>query len=215
MTAAGKISIVVADERTLLCEGIAAICELNSEFRVAGHCADGSEAVKMIVSLEPDIAVINLDLPVLHGMAVIRRVRRAESRAKLLVISHRSHHKTVIEALRGGANGFLLDSDPARILLESFHILLSGSIYISPQLKLAQIFVSRRRAPRRKTFDALSPREHQVFSLLMQGLRGKEIAARLDLSPKTVDTYRSSLMKKLEIYDLAGLVKFAIQENLV
>ena len=215
MTGAKKISIVVADEMTLLREGIAAICELSSEFQVVGHCADGSAAAKMIVSLEPDIAIFNLDLPVLHGMAVIRRVRQSESRAKLLVISSRSDRKTVLEALRGGANGFLLNTDSARVLLESIHILLTGSIYVSPQLKLTQIFASRARAPRRRAFDALSPREHQVFSLLMQGLRGKEIAARLELSPKTVNTYRSSLMKKLEIYNLAGLVKFAIRENLV
>lgn len=214
MTATKKTSVVVADELTLLCEGIAAICEVSSHFYVAGHCSDGVAAVRMIESLDPEITVLDLDLPKLHGAAVIQKVRQSGSRAKLLVMSMRRDRKTVLEALRGGANGFLLKSDPAVCLVEAFHSVLAGSIYVSPQLELTEIFVARRPAPARAAFDTLSPREHQVFSLLVQGLRGKEIAARLDLSPKTVDTYRSSLMRKLEIYDVAGLVKFAIQRNL-
>jgi DNA-binding NarL/FixJ family response regulator len=215
MTGARKISVVVADELTMLCEGVAAICEHTLYYHVVGYCGDGLAAVRMIESLNPAIALVDLNLPELHGVAVIQKVRQSSSRAKLLIFSTRTDRKTVLDVLRGGANGFLLKTDPASCLLEAFRFVLGGGIYVSPQLKPAEIFVSHRSSISRAPLESLSPREHQVFSLLVEGLRAKEIAARLDLSPKTVDTYRSSLMRKLNIFDVAGLVKFAIQKNLM
>ncbi len=214
MTATAKITVLVADELTLLCDGIAALCEADGRFRVAGQCADGLDAVKMIAALKPQVAILDLELPSLHGAAVVRRVRQSGSDARLLVMATRQNRRTVAEIFRIGANGFLLKSDRAKHLLEALAALASGSIYISPQVRLMEIFAPHRSAPAETPFDGLSPREHQVFSLLVQGLRGKEIAARLDLSPKTINAYQSNLMRKLEIYDVAGLVKFAIQKRL-
>ena len=111
-------------------------------------------------------------------------------------------------------NAFLLKSGPANQLLEAFEQILDGGIYISPELELNKIFVSGSKASSDDPLQALSAREYQVFSLLCDGVRAKEIAARLSLSPKTVDTYRASLMRKLDIHDVAGLVKFAIQKDL-
>jgi DNA-binding NarL/FixJ family response regulator len=214
MTEPKKSAIVVADELTLLCEGIAAICDRTSRFRVVGQCRDGPTAVKMITSLKPAIALLDLNLPRLYGATVIQKLRESESPAKILIISTQCDRKTVVETLRAGANGFLLKTDPAPRLLEAFEFVLSGGIYVSPQLKVTEIFSPPRSTPPRTPFEALSPREHQVFSLLVEGLRAKEVAARLDLSPKTVDTYRSSLMRKLNIHNVAGLVKFAVQKKL-
>jgi len=199
---------------TLLCEGIAALCEADGRFRVVGQCADGLAAVELIGSLKPHVAVLDLELPNLHGAAVVRRVRQSGSHTRLLVMATQQNRRTVAEIFRTGANGFLLKSDCAKHLLEALAALASGSIYISPQVRLMEIFAPHRSAPAETPFDGLSPREHQVFSLLVQGLRGKEIGARLELSPKTVNAYQSNLMRKLEIYDVAGLVKFAIQKKL-
>jgi DNA-binding NarL/FixJ family response regulator len=99
-------------------------------------------------------------------------------------------------------------------MLEAFEQVLDGSVYVSPQLELSKIFVSGAKSEPEDPIDALSGREYQVFSMLVEGVRAKEIAARLELSPKTVDTYRASLMRKLDIHDVAGLVKFAIQRDL-
>ena len=120
----------------------------------------------------------------------------------------------MVEALRCGVNAFLLKSGPAHQLLEAFEQILEGGIYISPELELNKIFISGSKASSDDPLQALSAREYQVFSLLCDGVRAKEIAARLSLSPKTVDTYRASLMRKLDIHDVAGLVKFAIQRDL-
>ena len=206
--------VVVADEWELLCEGIAAICERDSEFRVIGHCWDGLSALKMIESLRPEIALLDVSLPMLFGLAVIDRVNRADLPSRLILMSSKNERKTVVEALRMGASGFLMKTDPAARVIEAFRSVLGGGVYVTPQLKLGEVFVPRKPTPSTIAFESLSPRELQVFSLLVDGMRAKEIAARLDLSPKTVDTYRASMMRKLGIFDLAGLVKFAIRKNL-
>ena len=144
----------------------------------------------------------------------MRRVKEANLATKIVILSTRKDRKTVVEALRGGVNAFLLKSAPAHELLEAFEQILDGGIYVSPQLELSKIFGSGQKASPEDPIDQLSSREHQVFTLLVDGVRAKEIAARLDLSPKTVDTYRASLMRKLDIHDVAGLVKFAIQRDL-
>jgi DNA-binding NarL/FixJ family response regulator len=133
--------------------------------------------------------------------------------ALTVVLSARGDRKLVLECLRAGVNAFVLKSGPSRNLLDALEQIMTGGIYVSPELQLEKIFA----APRIETADpleTLSSREYQVFSLLIDGVRAKEIAARLDLSPKTVDTYRASLMRKLDIHDVAGLVKFAIQRDL-
>jgi DNA-binding NarL/FixJ family response regulator len=120
----------------------------------------------------------------------------------------------VLEALRSGANGFLLKSASTSNLHDALSQIMAGGIYVSPEMELEKIFISQRKNDNGDPLETLSSREYQVFSLLIDGIRAKEIAARLDLSPKTVDTYRASLMRKLDIYDVAGLVKFAIQRDL-
>jgi DNA-binding NarL/FixJ family response regulator len=168
----------------------------------------------MIETERPNIAVLDLNLPDLFTLEVVRRVKQASLPTKMVVLSTRRDRKTVVESLRCGVNAFLLKSAPSVQLLEAFDQIMDGGIYVSPQLELNKIFGSGEKSAPDDPLEALSAREYQVFSLLVEGVRAKEIAARLELSPKTVDTYRASLMRKLDIHDVAGLVKFAIQKNL-
>ncbi len=212
MRAQKKTTVVVADEETLLREGIAALCE-RTEYRVVGHCGDGRSAIELIYSLKPDIAVLDLLLPRLYALAVIRKLRLRGSTPKILVLSMRRDRKTVLEVLRSGANGYLLKSDQAECFLDALRGIRDGSIYVSPRFKLGDVFAARG-APPCPRYDQLSPREHQVFMLLVQGFSGKEIADRLEISQKTVSIYRSHLMRKLNVRDLVGLVKYAIRKRL-
>lgn len=207
-------SILLADEFTLVREGLAALCEAQPQYRVVGQCSDGAAALRMIESLPPDIAVLDLALPDLFTFEVVRRIRDASLPTKIVVLSTRRDRKTVVEALRCGVSAFLLKSGPSLQLLEAFDQVLAGGIYVSPELELNKIFTPGQRSAVEDPLQSLSSREYQVFSLLCDGVRAKEIAARLSLSPKTVDTYRASLMRKLDIHDVAGLVKFAIQRDL-
>lgn len=199
---------------TLFREALVALCETGQEFRVVGQCADGTTALRLIRELQPDIAVLDLNLQDLFALEVIRRVREAKLATRMVVLSTRRDAKMVMEALRAGASGFLLKSGPAHQLLEAFAQIREGGVYISPLLEMEQILSSSRSRTKGDPLETLSAREHQVFSLLVEGVRAKEIAARLALSPKTIDTYRASLMRKLDIHDVAGLVKFAIQRNI-
>jgi DNA-binding NarL/FixJ family response regulator len=207
-------SIVLADELTLVREGLAALCDAQPHFRVVGQCALGAVALRLIEEQRPDIAVLDLNLPDLFTLEVVRRIRDADLPTRVVVLSVRRDRKTVVEALRCGVGAFLLKSAPTHQLLEAFDQILDGGIYVSPELDLNKIFCPGQKSAGDDPLEALSAREHQVFSLLCDGVRAKEIAARLSLSPKTVDTYRASLMRKLDIHDVAGLVKFAIQRDL-
>jgi DNA-binding NarL/FixJ family response regulator len=207
-------SILLADDLTLVREGLAALCEAQPMYKVVGQCSEGAAALRLIESQRPDIAVVDLNLPDLFSLEIVRRVKEADLPTKIVILSTRRDRKTVVEALRCGVSAFLLKQASSTQLLEAFEQILDGGIYVSPQLELNKIFASSQRSSMDDPLDLLSAREYQVFSLLVEGVRAKEIAARLELSPKTVDTYRASLMRKLDIHDVAGLVKVAIQRDL-
>ena len=207
-------SILLADELTLVREGLAALCEAQARFHVVGQCSSGAAALRSIETRRPDIAVLDLNLPDLFTLEIVRRVREADLPTKIAVLSTRRDRKTVVEALRSGVNAFLLKSGPANHLLEAFEQILDGGIYVAPELELNKIFCPGKKPTADDPVDALSAREYQVFTFLCDGVRAKEIANRLALSPKTIDTYRANLMRKLDIHDVAGLVKFAMQRDL-
>jgi DNA-binding NarL/FixJ family response regulator len=146
---------------------------------------------------------------------VIRRVKARGVRTRCAVLATRKDRKTVLEVLRNGACGYLLKSSSVLQMAEGLHQFTQGGIYVSPQIEVSTLLGDGSARTDRDVIESLSSREFQVFSLLVEGVRAKEIAARLRLSPKTVDTYRSSLMRKLDIHDVASLVKFAIQRDLV
>lgn len=207
-----KTSIVVGEPFTLIREGLAALCERTGRLRVAGQCADGREALALLESLNPDLALLDFDLPELFSLEVVRRLRVSGRRTRVVILSHRTDRKTVLEVLRSGAAGYLLLSDSVEHLLAAFRQVLDGGVYVTPLVEMNKIFAGKN-GDEKDPLELLSRREFQVYSLLVEGLRAKEIAARLDLSPKTIDTYRANLMRKLDIHDLAGLVKLALKRN--
>ena len=125
------VSVVLADDHSIVREGLAAFCDARPELHIVGQCADGLAAVEMIKALQPDFAIIDLHMPKLHGLEVIRKVREANSACKLVVLSISRDEKMVLEALRAGANGYLLKDGPARHLLDAISYIQDGGVYIS------------------------------------------------------------------------------------
>ncbi len=207
-------TILLADEFSLVREGLAMLCESAGTYRVCSQCSDGVAALSEIQARKPDIAILDLNLPRLFSLEIVRKTRESGLATRTIILSQKADRKLVLEALRNGASGFLLKSAAPILLFETLSQVALGGIYVSPELEIEKLFLSQRKAENCDPLETLSSREYQVFSLLVDGIRAKEIAARLDLSPKTVDTYRASLMRKLDIYDVAGLVKFAIQRDL-
>jgi len=209
-----KINLVLADDHTIVREGIAAILRTEPDLCVVGQAADGNQALEMIRELQPDVAIVDLNMPKLHGIEVIRRVRKFIPQVRLGVLSISHDQKIITEAIRIGANAYLLKDGPARHLVEAIHIIMDGGMYISPLLQPQALLAAARGPAVADPLENLSSREYQVFGFLVDGMRAKEIAAWLDISPKTVDTYRSNVMRKLHIYDVPGLVKYALQRKL-
>ncbi|MDX2154726.1 MAG: response regulator transcription factor [Bryobacteraceae bacterium] len=215
MTQPEPVTILLAEQLALVRDGLAALCALRPHWHVVAQCGDGAEALDQIGELRPDIAILDLHLPNLYCLEVVRRMQEQGLSTRSIVLSDRQDRKTVMEALRTGASGLVLKSGPGSEFLEAIRMVAEGGVFVSPTIEVGRMFTTKSKQGPEDPIDSLSAREYQVFSLLIDGMRAKEIAGRLDLSPKTVDTYRASMMRKLDIHDVAGLVKFAIQRKLI
>ncbi len=213
MEQVAETTVVLADDHNIVREGIAALCSAQG-MKVLGQCSDGSAALEMITSEKPDFALLDMHMPSLTGVEVIRRLRTAGCTSKLIILSISREETVVREALRAGADAYLLKDGPSRHLVDAINFVRDGGVYISPLLRGAGLLARVGDPNDRDPLATLSPREMEVFSYLVNGLRAKDIADLLNISPKTVDTYRASLMRKLNVHDLVGLVKFAIERNL-
>lgn len=206
--------VVVAEPEELTREALGALLRAQQRFQPVGLAADGEEALAMIRRLTPDIAIVSLDLARLHTLEMIGQTLDRSLSTRFVILASRYDRKTVLECLRAGAQGFALRSGSAAAFVDALDQVMKGGVYLAPEVSANRLFLQ----PSLETDDPigqLSSREYQVFTMLVDGVRAKEIAARLDLSPKTVDTYRASLMRKLDIHDVAGLVKFALRRNLL
>ena len=205
------LTIVLADDHGIVREGIAAYCNARPEITIAGQCSDGEEALAAILARKPDFAVLDLNMPKLGGLDVVRRVRQARCATKVIILSISRDESIIRELFRSGADGYVLKDGPARHLFDAITYILDGGQYLTPLLRRESIEGQKEK---QDPLTLLSKREYEVFSFLVDGMRPKDIAKLLNISPKTVDTYRANIMRKLEVDGIAGLVRFAIQRNL-
>jgi DNA-binding NarL/FixJ family response regulator len=211
MEAAQPITVVLADDHAIVREGIAAKFRERPEISILGQASDGEGALAMILSLKPDFAILDLNMPRMGGLDVVRRVRQARCETRLIVLSIAREDALIRELFRSGADGYVLKDGPSRHLFEAINYVRDGGQYLTPLLRRDNIEgVKEKKDP----LAQLSKREFEVFTLLVDGMRPKDIARVLDISPKTVDTYRANIMRKLEVDGIAGLVRFAIQRNM-
>jgi DNA-binding NarL/FixJ family response regulator len=205
------LTLLLADDHGIIREGIAAFLKSRPDITILGQCPDGEQALTMILATRPDFAIIDLQMRRLGGLDLVRRVRQTDCPTKLIVLATSRDEAVVRQLFRSGADGYVLKDGPARHLLDAIGVIREGGQYLTPLL-------------RRETGDendeavdpvaALSKRECEVFRLLVDGMRPKDIAKKLDISPKTVDTYRANIMRKLGLDGIAALVRFAILRNL-
>jgi len=206
-------TVIVAEDQAIIREGLVLVCQ-NRELQVLGQCSDGMAALEMIRTLKPDFALLDLNMPKLTGLQVVRKVRETEGGTRCIILTISREESSIREALKVGVDGYLLKDGPPRHLIDAINYIRDGGVYVSPLLRMAGLLPSSGEVRENDPLAHLSRREHDVFYHLVNGLRAKEIANLLDISPKTVDTYRASLMRKLSIHDLVALVKFAIEHNL-
>ena len=207
------ITVFVADDHAVVREGLASLLAAQPDLRVVGTAADGRDTVRQIVNLQPEVVVMDIAMPQMNGIEAAREIRERAPRTRLIILSMHSSVEHVFHALEAGALGYVLKESAGKELIEAVRAVHAGRRYLSPRVAemMAEV-VSRRSTD--SPLNRLSGRERQILQLVAEGRSSAQIAATLHLSPKTVDTYRSRLMQKLHIGDVAGLVKFAIQHGL-
>ncbi len=212
--------LVIAEEPGLFRDGLVALCQATGRYEVMAVTASGEEAWRHVEALDPDLVLIDLQVPLLHSLEIAKKLAEPISgprsyRTRCIILATRTDRKTVLEVLKAGAQAYFLKSASGGQLRDCMDQVLEGGVYVSPGVDVQSLFSPDGRSAGDDPLGRLSAREYQVFCLLVEGVRAKEIAARLQLSPKTVDTYRANLMKKLDIHDVPGLVRFAIQRQIL
>ena len=204
--------ILLADDHQIVRQGFRMLLEREG-FVVIGEATNGREAVDLAQSLNPDIVVLDLVMPLLNGLDAAREIlaRREDVRVVLLTMHPEEHQ--IAAALRAGFRAYVLKTQAAEDLVHAIREVSHGQIYLSPGVSRVVVdgYLSGARAP----LDQLAPRERQVLQLVAEGKTSKEIAVLLGLSVKTAESYRTRLMEKLDIHDTAGLVRYAIRQGLI
>ncbi len=211
--ATSRIRVFIADDHALVRDGIVAILQAAADIEIVGTAADGRVALEQIVALGPDVAILDLSMPEIDGISLTRQILAARPKTAVVILSMHSSAQHVFQALEAGARSYLLKESAGREIAETVRAVHLGRRHLGG--RIAEI-VAEGISSRRSTspIESLSNREREILKLVADGLSSAEIGRRLSLSPKTVDTYRSRLMQKLQISDLAGLIKFAILHGL-
>jgi DNA-binding NarL/FixJ family response regulator len=205
------MKVLLADDHRLVRGGLRALLDATAGVEVVAEAADGEEAWRFIQELQPDAALLDIAMPKLSGLAVLQNVAAAKLRTRVLLLSMYDNDEYVTEAIRGGAAGYLVKDAAVEELGLALEALARGDVYLSPAIsrKLAEAFSGGRSTP------GLTARQTQVLRLIALGNSSKEIARELDLSIKTVETHRTQIMDRLDIRDIAGLVRYAVRSGLV
>jgi DNA-binding NarL/FixJ family response regulator len=208
------IRILIADDHAVVAEGLKHLVEAQSDLEVVATVGDGRAAVRTAKETEPDVVLMDLSMPELNGADAARAIIDERPSCKVIVLSMYAEREYVRRALKAGATGYVVKRSAAKELVEAIRAVHAGQRYLSP--RVADVVIDDYAADgKADLLEKLSAREREVLQLLAEGRTGAEIAQRLTLSQKTVETYRARLVEKLGIRDVAGLVKFAIQRGLV
>ena len=210
------VRVLLADDHTLVRAGLRKLLESIPGMEVVGEAGDGLQLLEMVEKLQPQVVLMDIAMPGLNGLEATGRLVKAWPSIRVLILSMHQNAEYVRQALRQGAVAYLL-KDAAPLELEwALAAVLRGETYLSPAVSKGVVsdYVHRLRNEEQPA-DALTPRQREVLQLIAEGQSTKEIARRLDLSVKTVETHRTQLMKQLDIHEVAGLVRYAIREGLV
>ena len=212
-----SITVFLADDHAVVRDGLRALLEAQPDIRVIGDAANGRDAVRRVVQLCPDVAIIDIAMPELNGIEAARKIGQVCPSTQVIILSMHSTTEHVFQALQAGARGYLLKESAGIEVVNAVRAVHADHRYLSQKISdgLVDDYVRQRQAAEAQSpLALLSPRERGVLQLVVEGKSSAEIARILSLSLKTVETYRSRLMHKLGISDLPGLVKFAIQQGL-
>jgi DNA-binding NarL/FixJ family response regulator len=210
------IRVLLADDHDLFRAGLRVLLQDLGGFEVVAEAGDGREALRQVGELRPDVVLMDLMMPGLNGLEATARMAREFPGVRVLVLSMNAAEEFVLPAVRAGASGYILKNARPAELEQAIRAVARGETYLTPAVSGHLIDDCRRRTPgEADSLDKLTPRQREVLQLVAEGHSSKEIARRLGVSVKTVETYRSQLMDALDIHDIAGLTRYAIRKGVV
>jgi two-component system, NarL family, response regulator NreC len=211
-------TIVLADDHPIVRQGLRALLESQPGYSIIGEAEDGLSAVKLVEDLKPDILIVDVMMPGLNGLEVVKRVRERLPLLKIVVLSMHSNEPYVLEALRSGATAYVLKATSNTSLLEAVKAAANGQWYLSPPLSdraIANYIQKSDTTNELNNYKMLTSREREVFQLTAEGLSSAEIGERLSISPRTAETHRTNIMRKLDLRSQLELVNYATQQGLI
>ena len=208
--------LLLADDHTLFREGVRSLLSGIPDVEIVAESGDGREALALIERHRPDVALIDITMPGLNGLEVAGRASRVSPRTRVLILSMHAAEGYVAQALRAGIAGYLLKDAAAVELASALRAIARGETYLSPSISKQVVdgFLGRIQ-PEADPLSSLTARQREILQLIAEGKSTKEIAAALAVGIKTVETHRAKLMERLDIHDVAGLVRFAIRSGMI
>lgn len=206
------LQVILADDHPIFRQGLKAILE-RTGYQVPGEASDGRQAVEITRKLQPDVAVLDLSMPLMNGIGAAREILRGKSKTKIVLLTMHTEDQYVLEALRAGVRGYVLKTRAAEELVQAIRDVSKGLTFLSSGISQAVVdaFLSKKNIPA----EPLTSRELQVLQLVAEGKSTKEAAALLNISFKTAESHRTRIMEKLNIHETAGLVRYAVRRGLV
>jgi two-component system response regulator NreC len=212
------ISVLLADDHTLIRAGLRMVVEAKEDLAVVGEAADGREAVAMAASLHPDVIVMDIGMPSLNGIEACRQIRETSPEIHVVMLSMHSDEGYVLRALKAGATAYLLKDSAEADLAGAIRAAAAGKSFFSPavgKVLLEDYMRKLQRSGAEDSFDLLSPREREILQLVAEGNSSKDIANLLELSVYTVETHRARVMQKLNLHGLPELILYAVRKGII
>ena len=213
-----KIRVLIADDHAIVRDGLQVMLGNQPDMEVVGTAQNGREAIQLVDEHQTDVAVMDIAMPDLNGIEATQQILSRHPDLKVIVLSIHDAKTNVFRALRAGVSGYLIKETAGLEVVDAVRAVFRGERYLSQRIADLLIdtwFLNAGTSTEPNLLDSLSPREREILQLVAEGNTSQEIAKRLSISPKTVDTYRSRLMQKIQVKDTAGLVKFAIQHGVI
>jgi two-component system response regulator NreC len=213
-----KIRILVVDDHTILRVGLRMMLNAQPDIEVIGEASDGNQAVSEAMRLVPDVILMDIAMPDCNGIEATRQVKRLQPETRILVLTMHENEEYLFQVLRAGASGYILKEAADTELITAIRTVSSGRFYLSPSAQSIMVgdYLQRvRSGEERDSYSALTEREREILKLVAEGYTNNQIAERLTISPKTVDTHRTHIMDKLNLHSRAELVKYAMRRGLL
>ncbi len=213
-----KRRILIAEDHTILREGLRMLLTSSSNFEVCGEAKDGLEAIRLADNLKPDLILMDLSMPRMNGMASIEAIKKSCPDTKILVLTVHKTEEYILATLKAGADGYVLKDATHRELLLAIECVLSGKVYLTPSIseKVIEGYLEGKKTLKTQSaWEALTQREREILKMVAEGYKNKDIADHLYISPKTVEKHRANLMRKLNLHSATELTVFAMEKGLL